>query len=221
LRRLARSLVADEQKAEDLVQDSALVALRRPPRAALSMRAWLGRVARNLASNAARDERVRAERELDVPERGAPRTPDEVAQQIEVQRQVLAVLARLEEPYRSTLFLRYWDDLTPSAIAAQTGVPVSTVKTRLSRGLARMRVELDEGHGGERGAWAFALMGGLEGWERTALGAAAAAGGIAMGVKLACGAAVVGAGVVLGTWWALRAPTEPQARELSVTRPEG
>jgi len=131
LRRLARGLV-DEHRADDLVQDAALVVLRRPPpRAGPSMRAWLSRVARSLAANSARDERVRAEHELRAASAGPaspPHTPAEVAQQIEVQREVLAALARLEEPYKSTLFLRYWDDLGPNAIAARTGVPVATVK---------------------------------------------------------------------------------------------
>ncbi len=221
LRRLARSLVTDEHLAEDLVQDSALVALRRPPQAAVSMRAWVARVARSLATNATRDRRVRSERELDAFVRSAPPTPEEVAQQIEVQERVLAALAQLEEPYKSTLFQRYWDDVPPSVIAARTGVPVSTVKTRLARGLMRMRAELDARHGGERGAWAITLAGGLEGWERMALDAAAAAGGVAMGVKLALAAAMVGGGVILGTWWALRPPAEPHAREVVHSQPAG
>src|SRR5690606_26009133 len=48
-------------------------------------------------------------------------------------------ISDLPEPYRCTVVARYLRDETPSSIAAATGVPVRTVKTRLQRGLALLR----------------------------------------------------------------------------------
>src|SRR5262249_47014883 len=49
----------------------------------------------------------------------------------------------LEEPYRSTLLARYFDELPPTEIARALDVSVETVKTRLKRGLAQLRERLD------------------------------------------------------------------------------
>src|SRR5215831_8916681 len=63
VRRLARSLVRDESSADDVEQRAWLAALRRPPRDAGTSRAWLGRVVRNLASDARRSRARRASHE--------------------------------------------------------------------------------------------------------------------------------------------------------------
>ena len=62
VRRLARSLVADESRVDDLEQATWLAALRRP---ALwkNPRAWLGRVVRNLAYKSYRETGRRTRRE--------------------------------------------------------------------------------------------------------------------------------------------------------------
>jgi len=57
LRALARALVRDESRAEDLVQDTVVVALERPPRSHGTPGAWLATVARRLAI-----DRLRADR---------------------------------------------------------------------------------------------------------------------------------------------------------------
>jgi RNA polymerase sigma-70 factor (ECF subfamily) len=219
LRRLARSLVADEQRAEDLAQEAALAALRAGPERLGAMRAWLRRVVRNLATDADRRERLRA-REGEATPPAAPLAPDEVAQRLAAQREVLAALERLEEPYQSTLFLRFWDDLAPSAIARRTGVPVATVKTRLARGLARLRAELDDRHGGERKAWAVALVGGLRGAKGAGLAkTAAAVGGAAMGLKLALASAVIGGAAIGAWWWATGDGVEPLRTQVARVEP--
>jgi RNA polymerase sigma factor (sigma-70 family) len=52
---------------------------------------------------------------------------------------VRSTLAALEEPYRETLALRFFAEMSIAEIAAQTGRPVPTVKTHLRRGLLRLR----------------------------------------------------------------------------------
>jgi RNA polymerase sigma-70 factor (ECF subfamily) len=52
-------------------------------------------------------------------------------------------VARLDEPYRETLMLRFYAELSLAEIAAETDRPIGTVKTHLFRGLARLRTALD------------------------------------------------------------------------------
>ena len=56
-------------------------------------------------------------------------------------------VARLGEPYRETVSLRFFGEMSLDEIAAQTGRPLGTVKTHLHRGLLRLRVALDQGGG--------------------------------------------------------------------------
>src|SRR5262249_55839204 len=105
-----------------------------------------------------------------------------------------AVLA-LPEPYRGTLLLRYLQDRTPGAIAAESGVPVRTVKTRLQRGLALLRRDLAR----ERSDWRSALAAACGIDELLTTTAAFAAGALLMGTatKVAIG---IAAAAALG-WW--------------------
>jgi hypothetical protein len=69
---------------------------------------------------------------------------------------VVDAVAELEEPYRTTLILRFYDGLAPTEIARHLGVPASTVRVRLKRGLDRLRVRLEERT--ERRALAVGLL---------------------------------------------------------------
>ena len=61
--RLAFRLVRDEHRAADLAQETILAALRYGPRGGPTLRAWLGRVARNLSLKGFRSDRRRTRRE--------------------------------------------------------------------------------------------------------------------------------------------------------------
>ncbi len=154
-RRLARRLVRDAALAEDLAQEATIRALERAPREGL--RAWLGAVLRNLARQGRRERgrRERRERLVARPE-GLPSAADAL-ERLGVQQGVVRAVLALPEPYRSTVVLRFYEELPPRAIAARQGVPVATVKTRLARGLALLRAALDEEHGGDGRAWALFL----------------------------------------------------------------
>jgi RNA polymerase sigma-70 factor (ECF subfamily) len=158
-RRLARALVGDAARADDVVQTSWLQALQHPPREGRGMKAWLAAVVRNAAARVRREEARRDQRERGaaVPER-LPATVD-VAAQLSAQRALLDAVARLDEPYRSTVHARFFEERTPTAIAAASGVPVRTVETRLRRAIARLRAELDGSVDGGCAAWAGALLG--------------------------------------------------------------
>ena len=84
-----------------------------------------------------------------------------MAAQRELVRRLDAELLALPEPYQSTLMLRFFGERMPSAIAAATGVPLATVKSRLQRGLLLLRERLakdDDGRDWRAGlAAAFGL----------------------------------------------------------------
>ena len=153
LQRLARQLVRGEAAAEDLVQETFLRALERPPLSATALRAWLGRVARRLALNRGRDEQraLALERRVARPE--ALPAHDEALASLELQERLIAAVKALSEPYRSTLWLRLHEGLAPGAIAERQATTRKTVESRLTRGLALLRAELDRQAGGDRTQW--------------------------------------------------------------------
>jgi RNA polymerase sigma factor (sigma-70 family) len=216
LHRLARSLVADPQRAEDLAQDVALLALSHPPRPTGSVRGWFARVLRNRAVSVARSEGRRSAHEALVPAPESPRTPPEIEAHFQVQRRVVEAVERLEEPYRGVILLRYDQDLPPSAIAERLGVPLSTVKTRLARGLARLRDDLDEHDVHGMPAWSIVLLGGFSDTQRTAVTTALAAEGAVMTVKLAWTGSIVAVAALSGTWWMLHETLVPGAPSSAV-----
>jgi RNA polymerase sigma factor (sigma-70 family) len=158
VRRLARSLVADAHLADDLAQDACLAALQASPRTDRPIRGWLATVLRNLVRQSNRREIRRRARE----ERAArPEALDPAAALVEraaLQREVVGAVLALEEPYRTAILLRFLEGLPPRRIAERTGLPVATVKSRLARGLARLRLRLDLVRGGDRRAWLLALL---------------------------------------------------------------
>lgn len=157
LRALAANLIGDGTQADDLVQDTWLAALRRPPRSASEPRPWLARVARNLARNTRRERTRRAAREEFVAEERAHPGPDALAQQAEAQRLLADAVTRLAEPLRAVIVLRYFQGLDSSAAAARLGLPASTVRTRLQRALEELRADLDRSFEGGRAGWGLVL----------------------------------------------------------------
>ncbi len=158
VRRLARSLVRDEHAAADLVQDTWLEALRRPPRSRSGVRAWLASVVRTRARNEARGEGRRSSRELAAAREEADRTEEALRERFELQHKVVEAVLALKEPYKTVVLLRYYEGLTPSAIAARRGTPSGTVRAQLARAHELLRERLDAEFGGARAAWCVGLL---------------------------------------------------------------
>lgn len=143
VRRLAVELTGDPALADDLVQETWTSALRRGPREASAPRAWLATLLRRHLRQFRRGEGRRSAREAAV---ARPCTQDApVGDDVEhrERRRVLieAVLA-LPEPYRSTVLERFFQGRTVEEIAVRSGLSISTVSSRLTRGLARLRERL-------------------------------------------------------------------------------
>lgn len=157
IRRLALGLVGDASLAEDLVQDTWVAALRRRPSGERPLKPWLGTVLRNAARQAFRGQgrRERRQAEARTPEPVAG--PEELAERLEMERRLTEELARLAEPFRSTLMLRYYEGLEPSEIARRQGLPAGTVRWRVKRGLDALRAQLDARFGG-RAHWSVLFL---------------------------------------------------------------
>jgi len=219
VRRFARALVADENDAADVEQETWRRAIERPPGHAANLRRWLASVARNAARKLGRAGSTRREKELrsaagEVPvghgSIGVAVSAADVTARAELHRKVVDAVLRLEELYRTPLLLRYFDDLPAQEVALRLGIPVETARTRIKRGIERLRESFDRDHHGERGAWC-ALLFPLTCIDVPARAAQAAAlGGLLVGAqaKLVVGCTI---GVGLITWMAWPGSSRPAA----------
>ncbi|HEU4420768.1 MAG TPA: sigma-70 family RNA polymerase sigma factor [Planctomycetota bacterium] len=194
LRTLARRLARDPHLAEDLVQDACAIALSRrtPPN---QWRAWLTTVVQNLLHTHRRREQARLRRDAEV-EGHEPDEARTLLQRAEAQQQLVAAVLQLEEPYRATVLLRFFEGLPPRRIASRQGVPVATVHSRLQRAVQQLRARLDRDLGG-RANWLAALA--PFAW--SSLATPSSVGLLLMQTKLK---AVVAAVVIASTaplWW--------------------
>jgi RNA polymerase sigma-70 factor (ECF subfamily) len=141
LRVLARKLVHGDE-AEDLVQDTLVRGLERPPEDEARRGSWLRVVCRNLFLTRRRRDEHRAARESRVASPAtAPDTFDVVAHRSAVERLIGALHALSPEAYE-VIQLRFYEELPPAAIAARLSLPLSTVKRRLERALQQLRERL-------------------------------------------------------------------------------
>ncbi|MCI0346416.1 MAG: RNA polymerase sigma factor, partial [Chloroflexi bacterium] len=54
----------------------------------------------------------------------------EILEREEARRRVVEALLALDEPLRTTLILRFLEELPPRAVAARMDIPVETVRSR-------------------------------------------------------------------------------------------
>ncbi|MEM7262328.1 MAG: sigma-70 family RNA polymerase sigma factor [Planctomycetota bacterium] len=176
MRGLAQHLVHDENLADDIAQEAVSIALASGD-SARTAKPWLQTVVRNLARRSFRDRSRRTRREK-VAARPESLSVDDTVERAELHSQLTSWVLELDEPYRSALLLRFFDDSSPKEIAERLDVPSSTVRVWLSRGLARIRTRLDEQHGG-RPAWSVMLVNtfGIERNVATSVAASAASTG--------------------------------------------
>ena len=156
-RRLALSLAGDSHRADDLVQDAWADVLDHPPADGHSPRGFLATVLRRTSARTTRSDMRRRRREKSSARPEPLPSTAELAERIEVQRRVVEALGALAPAYRRAVLLRFYDGLTPAEIAARSGEPVETVRTRIKRGLARLRRHLDSEFG-SRAGWASVLV---------------------------------------------------------------
>lgn len=146
-RSLARSLASDAHLAEDLVQDAWVAALERPPDLGSPVRGWIASVLRHRWLDLRRGRERRAERERRAAELEAWPSAHDVVEKAALQRAVVEAVLELDEPYRTTVLLRYFEDLPQREIAERMRTTTATVNSRLTRALAKLRLKLSRGGG--------------------------------------------------------------------------
>ncbi|MCE9636993.1 MAG: RNA polymerase sigma factor [Planctomycetes bacterium] len=156
VRRLARTMVRDDAAADDLVQDAFVTALASPPRRD-GWRAWMTQVLRNRSRNVHRGESRRAVRESASHGAVHERATADVVAEADAHRHVVDAVMELDEPLRTTVLLRYFEDLSVEDVAHRTESPLETTRSRLSRAREILRSRLDREHGG-REAWCLPLL---------------------------------------------------------------
>lgn len=135
--RLARRLGGGAAEADDTVQEAVLAAMRgaRSWRGG-SVRAWL----LGIVANVARSRVRRARRGRPLPHE--PAAPEPGPDDAELRAAALAALAALPASYRDPVSLRYLDGFEVPEIAAALGLGERTTRTRLSRGIEKLRAAL-------------------------------------------------------------------------------
>lgn len=144
-------LTGDRARAEDLCQDAFLRVVKASAtwEERATFKTWLFTIARNLASDEARRNVFRRTDDLDA-EGGAAATepsgdpsPDRVAASAELRPKLEAALAALPAEQREVFLLREHAGLRFPEIAAVTGTPENTVKSRMRYALEGLRQRLE------------------------------------------------------------------------------
>ncbi len=153
LYRFARRALGDDGAAQDAVQETFLRAWRAADRydpELASLRVWLFAIARNVVVDQSRATRARPWLEglvgdVGSPEAGAPAAahPDP-AERLLRGWVVEEALRRIGEDHRRAIVETYLRDRPYAEVAAELGVPVATVRTRVFYGLKALRMAMDE-----------------------------------------------------------------------------
>jgi RNA polymerase sigma factor (sigma-70 family) len=148
---LARRILGDDVLAEDVLQEVFLSVWRDPSayqRARGTVASWLLAVVHHKAVDAVRREESQrrrqalAEDEMTLAAPVAARDVEDEAWSRVVAQQVRTAMATLSATQREALTLAYYGGYTQREVAALTGTPLGTVKTRMLAGMRRLREEL-------------------------------------------------------------------------------
>lgn len=142
---VALRVLGETGAAEDVQQEVFLQLWRNPGAFDASrgnLGAWLAVIARNRAIDALRKRRP----ETDVEDVVLCVVPDMAsdADQSRIAQKVRGVLGAMSAPQRVALEMAYYQGLTHTEIAAKTGEPLGTIKTRIRAGLTALRKAFQE-----------------------------------------------------------------------------
>jgi RNA polymerase sigma-70 factor, ECF subfamily len=147
--RVAWLCVGDAAEAEDATQEAFIKAWRSLPkfRPDAAFRPWICRIAANEAKNRARSVRRRealAVRSATTASGDAVPSPEAVVLERDDAHALLRALDGLPDRDRLVVGYRWLLGLSEAEVADVLGVPVGTVKSRLSRAMTRLRTALAE-----------------------------------------------------------------------------
>lgn len=147
LYRFALRQLGDAGAAEDVVQEVFLRAWRSSSSfdpAVASLRVWLFAIARNVVIDHARRAAVRPWQAVIAPDAGfEPRTlpfDDQILDSWLVEE----ALRRITEPHRVAIVEIHLRGRSPAEVAAEQGVPIGTMRSRIFYGLKALRLAMEE-----------------------------------------------------------------------------
>lgn len=142
LRRYARALLRDKDRADDLVQDTMLRALTKIHlfQRGTDLRAWLFTMLHNQYVNSVR--RAVRQGQTFTAEKVHLATPATQVAGLEL-RDLERAIQRLPEEQRTMLLLVGLEGMRYEEVAQITGVPIGTVRSRISRGREALRQMLE------------------------------------------------------------------------------
>ncbi len=137
---VALRVLADTAAAEDVLQEVFMQLWRTPgsfDASRGSLGPWLAVIARNRAIDVLRKRRP----ESDIDDVVVSVEPDMAgdAERARAMEKVRGALGAMPSPQRSALEMAYFEGLTHTEIAAKTGEPLGTIKTRIRTGLLALR----------------------------------------------------------------------------------
>src|SRR5438132_390563 len=148
--RTAYVVTGSAADAEEAAQDGFVKAFRALDRfrPGAELRPWLLRIVANEARNRVRSSGRNHKLELRLTEGFRPGdaapSPEAVAIAADERRRLLAMVNALSEEDRLVIASRYFLELSGEETAAALGIAEGTVKSRLSRALARLKARVEE-----------------------------------------------------------------------------
>ncbi|OLB28280.1 MAG: RNA polymerase subunit sigma-70 [Acidobacteria bacterium] len=148
-------ITGDKARAEDFFQETWIRVLERGHQydGKSKFEGWLFAIARHLVIDWQRTKKAHSldaliapeqEKPLQVADRNEPSPFDQVLAQ-ESQEDLQASLKKIPAIYREVLVLRFQEELQIEEMAGVLSIPVSTVKSRLYRGLDALRGAFQQG----------------------------------------------------------------------------
>jgi len=146
---VAHRVLRDRAEAEEVVQDLFLQLWHAPARFDAhrgKLTSWLFVMARNRALDRLRQRASRARTHAQDSQEPTPAPASAETRLLDGERRrtVQGALASLPEGQRQAIELSFYRGLSQSEIAAETGEPLGTVKSRMSRAMAALRQALED-----------------------------------------------------------------------------
>jgi RNA polymerase sigma-70 factor, ECF subfamily len=152
-------LTGNREMAEDLFQEVWMRVLTRGCQfnGKARFETWLFTIARNLVIDLRRKRTMASldemfetgnedDRPMNIEVADSHPTPFDCFSSVEDRERIAAALLELDTLYREVLVLRFHEELTLEEIAKVTRAPLSTVKSRLYRGLAAIKPKIEKAH---------------------------------------------------------------------------
>lgn len=143
-------VLGSTEDAADITQEAFLRAFRglKAFKREAKFSSWIYQIALNLCRDSLRRKKGKSYVSLDEPEPQFPAlvskgpSPLELSEGSQLADRVRMAIQKLSEEQREVIILKEYEGLTFAEIAETLGLPTSTVKTRLYRGLVEMKQHL-------------------------------------------------------------------------------